>query len=71
MPEQPTADMVTATTTYFDVGMLLIVPDGKERTFREFQTLATQAGFSAFRPVWRAYNYWVMELFKNVNNSPQ
>ncbi|KAK8702857.1 hypothetical protein V6N13_021192 [Hibiscus sabdariffa] len=71
MPEQPTADMVTATTTYFDVGMLLIVPDGKERTFREFQTLATQASFSAFKPVCRAYNYWVMELFKNANNSPQ
>ncbi|KAL4363291.1 hypothetical protein GQ457_04G034230 [Hibiscus cannabinus] len=69
MPELPTTDMVTATTAYFDAGMLLVLPDGKERTFREFQTLATQAGFSAFKPVCRAYNYWVMELFKNVNNS--
>ncbi|GMI67163.1 caffeate O-methyltransferase 1, O-methyltransferase 1, O-methyltransferase 3 [Hibiscus trionum] len=71
MPELPTTDVVTTTTTYFDVGMLLLCPGGKERTLKEFQTLATRVGFSALKPVCRAYNYWVMELFKNLYNSTQ
>ncbi|KAK8693227.1 hypothetical protein V6N13_070821 [Hibiscus sabdariffa] len=36
MSELPTTDMITATTTYFDVEVLLVHPDGKERTFKEF-----------------------------------
>ncbi|XP_039030489.1 caffeic acid 3-O-methyltransferase-like [Hibiscus syriacus] len=64
MPELPTTDTVTATTTSFDVGLLHTVPGGKERTLKEFQALATEAGFSTFKPVCRVYIYWVIELFK-------
>ncbi|MBA0752362.1 hypothetical protein Gogos_001205 [Gossypium gossypioides] len=51
--------------------MLHLLPGAKERTFKEFETLFVQAGFATFKPICRVYNYWVIELLKNVNNSPQ
>ncbi|MBA0783835.1 hypothetical protein Gotri_001487, partial [Gossypium trilobum] len=65
LPELPTPNIVTATTLSFDVGMLHLLPGGKERTFKEFETLFVQVGFSAFKPICRVYNYWVIELLKN------
>ncbi|MBA0603179.1 hypothetical protein Gorai_003334 [Gossypium raimondii] len=71
MPELPTADVVVATKLNLDVGLLHVLPGAKGSTFKEFKTLAVQADFAAFKPICRAYNYWAMELFQNVNNSPQ
>ncbi|TYI47749.1 hypothetical protein E1A91_D13G195900v1, partial [Gossypium mustelinum] len=71
LPELPTPDIVTATTLICDAVLLHLLPGSKERTFKEFETLVVQAGFVAFKPVCRVYNYWVIELLKNVNNSPQ
>ncbi|KAA3486480.1 caffeic acid 3-O-methyltransferase-like isoform X2 [Gossypium australe] len=59
-----------AVTVRLDI-VLHVLPGAKGRTFKEFETLAFQAGFAAFKSICRAYNYWAMELFQNVNNSPQ
>nr|XP_012462692.1 unnamed protein product [Gossypium raimondii] len=71
LPELPTPDIVTATTLICDAILLHLLPGAKERTFKEFETLVVQTGFAAFKPVCRVYNYWVIELLKNMNNSPQ
>ncbi|XVF42582.1 hypothetical protein PTKIN_Ptkin01aG0375500 [Pterospermum kingtungense] len=66
VPEVPIADLATTTTLNFDLGLLHLLPGAKERTMKEFETLAKEAGFTSLKPVCRAYNYWVMELHKNI-----
>ena len=41
-------------------------PDGKERTEREFESLAKEAGFSSIQVACYAYNFSVVELYKNM-----
>ncbi|KAL0016165.1 hypothetical protein SO802_003234 [Lithocarpus litseifolius] len=41
-------------------------PDGKERTEREFESLAKEAGFSSIQVACCAYNFSVVELYKNM-----
>ncbi|XVE90203.1 hypothetical protein DITRI_Ditri20bG0060100 [Diplodiscus trichospermus] len=64
LPELPMTDIVTTTTLNFDLGLLHLLPGAKERTMKEFETLAKEAGFTALEPVCRGYNHWVMELYK-------
>ncbi|KAK4436176.1 Caffeic acid 3-O-methyltransferase 1 [Sesamum alatum] len=47
-----------------DLIMLAYNPGGKERTEKEFQALAKQAGFKQFRKVCCAFSIWIMELYK-------
>ncbi|XWS64876.1 hypothetical protein CRYUN_Cryun05aG0041800 [Craigia yunnanensis] len=67
LPELPMTDLVTTTTLHFDLGLLHLHPGAKERTMKEFEALATEAGFTTLKLVCRAYNCWLMELYKNVN----
>lgn len=47
-----------------DMIMLAYNPGGKERTQREFESLAKAAGFSGLKSVCSAYNCWIMEIYK-------
>ncbi|XP_022743042.1 caffeic acid 3-O-methyltransferase-like [Durio zibethinus] len=69
VPDLPESDAVTKTNLHRDLALFHILPGGKERTKQEFETLARQAGFNSLKLVCPAYNYWVMELYKNVNHS--
>ncbi|XP_022718855.1 caffeic acid 3-O-methyltransferase-like [Durio zibethinus] len=64
VPELPMTDLVTIATVNLDLGLLQLVPGARERTKKEFEKLATEAGFTTLKLVCRAYNYWVMELYK-------
>ncbi|WRX24695.1 O-methyltransferase domain - like 10 [Theobroma cacao] len=65
VPELPMTDPVTATTPNSDLSLVHMLPwckgENKERWQRE-------AGFPTLKLVCRAYNYLVMELYKNVNS---
>ena len=47
-----------------DLIMLALSSGGKERTQKEFETLALNSGFSCCEVICRAYNSWVMEFHK-------
>lgn len=64
MPEAPDNDLATKCVVRLDMTMLALTSGGKERTEKEFHTLAERAGFKQFNNVCCAYNYWVMELYK-------
>ncbi|XVF30753.1 hypothetical protein REPUB_Repub16aG0085700 [Reevesia pubescens] len=65
IPEVPKDDIVTKTILQRDLGLLHILPGAKERTKQEFEALAKEAGFTSLKVVSRAYNHWVMEIYKN------
>ncbi|XWS58547.1 hypothetical protein CRYUN_Cryun08bG0043400 [Craigia yunnanensis] len=67
--ELPETDILTQTILQRDLALFHILPGAKERTKQEFETLAREAGFTSSKLVCRAYNFWVMELYKNVNDS--
>nr|XP_043635431.1 caffeic acid 3-O-methyltransferase-like [Erigeron canadensis] len=49
----------------YDMLMLNFNPGGKERTTKEYNTLAKEAGFTSFQTVCRASTFWIMEFYKN------
>ncbi|XVF06639.1 hypothetical protein REPUB_Repub06bG0067300 [Reevesia pubescens] len=66
IPEVPQNDIVTKTILQQDLGLLHVLPGAKERTKQEFEALAKQVGFTSLKLVCRAYNFWVIEIYKNV-----
>lgn len=64
LPDDPNSGPTALYPIQADVIMLTITPGGKERTEKEFQTLAKQAGFKQLIQVCCAYNIWIMELHK-------
>lgn len=65
IPEVPGgSDDATKSVVHLDAIMLAYVPGGKERTEKEFESLATRAGFKSFRKVCCAFNTWIMEFSK-------
>ncbi|KAL2226876.1 caffeic acid 3-O-methyltransferase 2 [Sesamum indicum] len=64
LPEAPDTGLATKNVVHIDVIMLAHNPGGKERTEKEFQTLAQGAGFKGFDKVCCAHNSWIMELRK-------
>ncbi|XP_076928374.1 caffeic acid 3-O-methyltransferase-like isoform X1 [Bidens hawaiensis] len=49
-----------------DMIMLIANPGGKERTAKEFNVLAKEAGFTSMEIVCRVSTFWVMEFYKNI-----
>ncbi|XVE62538.1 hypothetical protein DITRI_Ditri06bG0125600 [Diplodiscus trichospermus] len=47
-----------------------LLPGAKERTEEDYKAMASKAGFTTFKLVFCAYNYWVMELHKNAHEDP-
>ncbi|GLT48729.1 hypothetical protein SLA2020_223370 [Shorea laevis] len=68
-PESPVSDLIDKTVFEFDIRMLQLFSGAKERTKKEYEALAREAGFSAVKQICPAYNFWVMEFYKNMNPS--
>ncbi|XVF06636.1 hypothetical protein REPUB_Repub06bG0066900 [Reevesia pubescens] len=66
IPEVPQNDIVTKTILQRDLCLLHILPGATERTKQEFEALAKQVGFTSLKVVCCVYNFWVMEIYKNV-----
>ncbi|KAL1817316.1 hypothetical protein DCAR_0521744 [Daucus carota subsp. sativus] len=65
LPEVPGgSDDATKGVVHMDAIMMAHIPGGKERSEKEFEALATQAGFKSFSMVCCAFNTWIMELTK-------
>ncbi|KAK1392144.1 Flavone 3'-O-methyltransferase 1 [Heracleum sosnowskyi] len=64
LPELPGNSLATKNAIEADVFMLVQAPGGKERTRKEFETLAKRAGFERFNKVCCASEFWIMELYK-------
>ncbi|EYU24254.1 hypothetical protein MIMGU_mgv1a021371mg, partial [Erythranthe guttata] len=64
MPEEPDKSAAIKIVLHYDVLMLTHNPGGRERTKKEFHTLAKGAGFREFRKVCSPRNIWIMELVK-------
>lgn len=63
-PEYPKTDMISKNALFLDVFLMIVTPGGKERTKKEFETLAKKAGFAGFKVINSAYDIWIMELYK-------
>ena len=63
-PELPETDIVSKIVFEFDMMTLIGLPGAKERTKKEFETLARDSGFEAVKFVCHAYGYWLIELYK-------
>ncbi|XP_077248351.1 caffeic acid 3-O-methyltransferase-like [Tasmannia lanceolata] len=57
-----------ATNNVFHMDMLMLAYNhgGKERTEKEFEALAKEAGFAGVRVVCCAYGSWIMEFYKKL-----
>ncbi|KAI4364302.1 hypothetical protein MLD38_020413 [Melastoma candidum] len=65
VPEQPNSDIVAWNSFLPDMIMLNVAPGkGRDRSMKEFEAIAAQAGFHPPKVVWRAYNSWVIEFEK-------
>lgn len=64
VPDEPDSGPEFTRVTKADVIMMAYNPGGKERTFKEFQALAQQAGFTEIHKVCQAFPLWIMELHK-------
>ncbi|KAL2335356.1 hypothetical protein Fmac_016569 [Flemingia macrophylla] len=65
IPEMPDSKLSSKCEFQMDLTMLCHTSNGKERTEKEYQALATGAGFYAFRVACSVLNMHVMELLKN------
>nr|XP_043635430.1 caffeic acid 3-O-methyltransferase-like [Erigeron canadensis] len=68
-PESDTTsytDEVSKNAIGGDMVMLIANPGGKERTIKEFNALATQAGFGPMKIICTVATFWIMEFYKNT-----
>ncbi|CAN1251159.1 Caffeic acid 3-O-methyltransferase [Linum perenne] len=66
MPVAPDTSLATKNVVHIDCIMLAHNPGGKERTQKEFESLAKGAGFKGFRVLCSAFNTYVMEFLKTA-----
>ncbi|XP_021987227.1 caffeic acid 3-O-methyltransferase [Helianthus annuus] len=59
------SDEVSKTVIGGDMIMLIANPGGKERTAKEYNVLAKEAGFTSMEIVCRVSMFWIMEFYKN------
>ncbi|PON61117.1 O-methyltransferase COMT-type [Trema orientale] len=64
--EAPETSLAARSLFQFDLFMMNTNITGKERTAREFEGLAKEAGFSQIYLACSAYNFSVVELFKRA-----
>lgn len=68
LPEVPERDISSNIVFQQDLFMLAQNPGGKERTQKEYEALAVQAGFTGCEVKCCAYNSWVMEFPKTAGH---
>ncbi|XP_056173577.1 caffeic acid 3-O-methyltransferase-like isoform X2 [Syzygium oleosum] len=66
IPEAPEANLAARSLFQMYVFMRNMNPMGKERTEKEFETLAKEAGFCSIRVAYSAHNFSLVELYKNA-----
>lgn len=66
IPESPDSNLLVKTVYQFDLFMVNLNETGKERTEKEFASLANGAGFSRVRVACHAYSFPVVELYKSM-----
>ncbi|KAK4718701.1 hypothetical protein R3W88_017039 [Solanum pinnatisectum] len=64
LPVKPDPRHTSVVISQTDMIMLAQTPGGKERSQKEFQFLATEAGFSGINFICCVSNFWVMEFYK-------
>ncbi|KAL9255021.1 Cathecol O-methyltransferase 1-like protein [Drosera capensis] len=62
--EEAVTTYAAKATNLLDMIMLSQTPGGKERTEREFLTLAIASGFSGIKLAGCGFNFWVIEFYK-------
>lgn len=65
-PSDTTANDVSKAAIGGDMIMLIANPGGKERTIKEYNTLAKEAGFTSLKIVCRVSMFSIMEFYKNA-----
>ncbi|KAK3429592.1 hypothetical protein EUGRSUZ_E01092 [Eucalyptus grandis] len=68
IPEVPEANLAAGSLFQIYVFMRSMNPMGKERTEKEFETLAKEAGFCSIRVAYSAHNFSLVELYKNAKS---
>ncbi|KAF8028073.1 hypothetical protein BT93_E0863 [Corymbia citriodora subsp. variegata] len=68
IPEVPEANLAAGSLFQMYVFMRSMNPMGKERTEKEFETLAKEAGFGNVRVAYSAHNFSLVELYKNAKS---
>ncbi|KAE8710731.1 Caffeic acid 3-O-methyltransferase [Hibiscus syriacus] len=66
IPDYPDPSLATKLVFHGDCIMLALNPGGKERTEKEFETLARGAGFQDFQVKCYAFGTYIMEFLKSV-----
>ncbi|MBA0773572.1 hypothetical protein Gotri_008839 [Gossypium trilobum] len=66
LPDYPDPSLATKLVVHIDCIMLAHNPGGKERTAKEFEALATGAGFQGFQIKCSAFGTNIMEFLKSV-----
>lgn len=66
LPIHPSTSLETKNIFHVDMIMLTDTPGGRERTEKEYEALAKNAGFTGFQVMCSAYDLSVMEFLKNV-----
>ncbi|CAA7391548.1 unnamed protein product [Spirodela intermedia] len=64
LPEAPETTREAQGLFHMDLLMLAVTTSGKERTEKDFESLAKGAGFSGFAKVSTAFGVWIMEFTK-------
>nr|GEY03875.1 caffeic acid 3-O-methyltransferase-like [Tanacetum cinerariifolium] len=59
-------DEVSKTALGSDLIMLIANPGGKERTVKDYNALATEAGFTSLKIVCRVSTFCIMEFYKSI-----
>lgn len=67
LPVDP-ENSVSANISFEEDLLMMAVLPGKERTQREYESLALKSGFSACKLICCAYNSWVMEFHKTAQS---
>ncbi|CAN6459825.1 unnamed protein product [Victoria cruziana] len=65
LPEIVDNSLSTLAVLHLDMVMMVQCPGGKERTKKELEGLAKAAGFTGIEAICCAYNFWVVEFYKN------
>ena len=64
-PESAEADLASRIALTINLTMFTVTPGGRERTEREFESLAKAAGFAGSKVACRTYELCVLEFYKN------
>lgn len=66
VPETPESSVSVRSDYQFDLFLMNLNPGGKERTKGEFENLGKEAGFSCVKVAARAYNFSLLEFYKEL-----